>query len=209
MAADADAERLALLALFDDAQAAGAVVCTRASEDAGTSVDEEQEPSAARPAHAHARLAGGKPPRSAPAARAVCVLTAEQAVTIFLARKERKGKRGTVANRLACRYGVAPRTVRDIWNLRTWTETTRPLWSSADFARAAKKESMKRECAPPAARAALRLDAAHGEWKLCAAWLTPGEEWERDEFDYVLDHILASARSVQLPAITPNFACQE
>ena len=123
----------------------------------------------------------------------MCVLTAEQAVTIFLARKERTGKRGTVANRLACRYGVAPRTVRDIWNLRTWAEATRPLWSSADFARAAKKESMKRECAPPAAQ---RLDAAHGEWKLCAAWLTPGEEWERDEFDYVLDHILASARSV-------------
>ena len=182
MAADADAESMA--------------VCTSASEEACTGSEDEQEPSAARSAHADVRLAGGKPPRSAPAARAVCVLTAEQAVTIFLARKERKGKRGTVANRLACRYGVAPRTVRDIWNLRTWTETTRPLWSSADFARAAKKESMKRERAPPAARAALGLDAAHGEWKLCAAWLTPGEEWERGEFDYVLDHILASARSV-------------
>ena len=199
MAADADAERLALLALFEDAQAAGAVVCTRASEDVCTSVEEEQEPSAARPArparpaHANVRLAGGKPSRSAPAARAVCILTAEQAVNIFLARKERAGKRGTVANRLARLHGVAPRTVRDIWNLRTWAEATRPLWSSADFARAAKKESMKRECAPPAAQ---RLDAAHGEWKLCAAWLTPGEERERDEFDYVLDHILASARSV-------------
>ena len=98
-----------------------------------------------------------------------------------------------MANSLARRHGVVPRTVQDIWNLRTWAETTRPLWSSADFARAAKKASMKRECAPPAAR---RHDAAHGEWKLCAIWLTPGEEWERDEFDYVLDHILASARSV-------------
>ena len=197
MAADADVERLALLALFDDAQAAGAVVCTRASEDAGTSVDEEQERSAARPAHANVRLAGGKPPRSAPAARAVCVLTAEQAVTIFLARKERTGKRGTVANRLACRYGVSPRTVRDIWNLRTWTEATRPQWSSADFACAAKKESMKRGCASPDAR---NPDAAHGEWKLSADWLTPGEELERDEFDHVLDYILASdpARSFDI-----------
>jgi len=138
-------------------------------------------------------LAGGKPSRSAPVARAARVLTAEQAVTIFLARKERTGRRGAVANSLARRHGVVPRTVQDIWNLRTWAETTRPLWSSADFARAAKKASMKRECAPPAAR---RHDAAHGEWKLCAIWLTPGEEWERDEFDYVLDHILASARSV-------------
>ena len=25
-------------------------------------------------------------------------------------------------------------TVRNIWNLRTWADTTRPLWSSADFA---------------------------------------------------------------------------
>ena len=179
MAADADAESMA--------------VCTSASEEACTGSEDEQEPSAARSAHANVRLAGGKPPRSAPAARAVCVLTAEQAVTIFLARKERTGKRGTVANRLACRYGVSPRTVRDIWNLRTWTEATRPQWSSADFARSAKKESMKRGCAPPDARAR-NPDAAHGEWKLSADWLTPGEELERDEFDHVLDKILASAR---------------
>ena len=195
MAADADAESMALLALFEDALAAGAVVCTSASEEACTGSEDEQEPSAARSAHANVRLAGGKPPRSAPAARAVCVLTAEQAVTIFLARKERTGKRGTVANRLACRYGVSPRTVRDIWNLRTWTEATRPQWSSADFARAAKKESMKRGCASPDAR---NPDAAHGEWKLSADWLTPGEELERDEFDHVLDYILASARSFDI-----------
>ena len=198
MAADADAESMALLALFEDAQAAGAVVCTSASEGACTGSEDEQEPSAARSAHATVRLAGGKPPRSAPAARAVCVLTAEQAVTIFLARKERTGKRGTVANRLACRYGVSPRTVRDIWNLRTWTEATRPQWSSADFAfSAAKKESMKRGCASPDAR---NPDAAHGEWKLSADWLTPGEELERDEFDHVLDYILASdpARSFDI-----------
>ena len=197
MAADADAESMALLALFEDARAAGAVVCTNASEEECTSGKDEKEPSATHSAHANVRLAGGKPPRSAPAARAVCVLTAEQAVTIFLARKERTGKRGTVANRLACRYGVSPRTVRDIWNLRTWTEATRPQWSSADFARAAKKESMKRGCAPPDAR---NPDAAHGEWKLSADWLTPGEELERDEFDHVLDYILASdpARSFDI-----------
>ena len=197
MAADADAESMALLALFEDAQAAGAVVCTSASEGACTVSEDEEEPSAARSAHATVRLADGKPPRSAPAARAVCVLTAEQAVNIFLARKERAGKRGTVANRLARLHGVAPRTVRDIWNLRTWTEATRPQWSSADFACAAKKESMKRGCAPPDAR---NPDAAHGEWKLSADWLTPGEELERDEFDHVLDYILASdpARSFDI-----------
>ena len=36
---------------------------------------------------------------------------------------------------------------------------------------------------------------AHGKWKLCATWLVPGEEWKRDEFDSVLDHIFASAGS--------------
>ena len=77
MSADADAESMALLALFEDALAAGAVVCTSASEEACTGSEDEQEPSAARSAHADVRLAGGKPPRSAPAARAVCVLTAE------------------------------------------------------------------------------------------------------------------------------------
>ena len=37
------------------------------------------------------------------------------------------------------------------------------------------------------------MSPAHGKWKLCAAWLAPGEELERDEFDSVLDHIFASA----------------
>ena len=51
--------------------------------------------------------------------------------------------------------------------------------------------------APPDAQ---NPDAAQGEWKLCADWLTPGEELERDEFDHVLDYILASdpARSFDI-----------
>ena len=180
MAADAGAESMALLAL-SAWSSDSAVVCGDACS------EDEQEPSAARSAHADVRFAGGKLPRSATAADAVRVLTAEQAVAVFLARKERTGKRGDVANTLARRFGVAPRTIRDIWNLRTWKEVTQPLWSSDDFARVAKKASMKRGCPPPEARTP---DAADGEWKLCAAWLTPGGEWERDD---VLDKILASA----------------
>ena len=81
---------------------------------------------------------GSTPPvgraRNASAARGVNILTAEEAITIFVARKERWGRRDQVARNLACRFGVAKRTVQDIWNLRTWADTTRPLWSSADFA---------------------------------------------------------------------------
>ena len=196
MVACANAENMELLRLFEDAKAAGAAVICQ-SEDACTSEDEqkmsaEAEHVAVRCAHADVHLAGGKPPRSASTARGVCVLTAEQAATIFLARKQRTGKRCHVASRLAKKFGVSSRTVRDIWNLRTWTEATRPLWSSADFARAARKHG----CAPSQRPEDRIPDAAHDEWKLCAAWLVPGEEWERDEFDLVLDNILASARSV-------------
>ncbi len=224
MAACTNAETRQLLALFEDALATGSVVlsikdawmiendaqnddaCT--GEEASTS-EHEQELSAeedhvvAQPAHADVRLAGGKPPMSALAPRSskVCILTAELAATIFLARKERTGKRGLEASRLAHQFGVSPRTVRDIWNLRTWAKTTRPLWSSADFARAAKKQQQKQQQrrAPRDARKpnagkpeARKPEAAHDEWKLCDVWLTPGEEWERDEFDSAMDYIFAS-----------------
>ena len=136
------------------------------------------------------------------AARGMCILTAEEATAIFLARNERSGRRDMVAKRLAHRFGVAPRTVRDIWNLRTWVETTRPLWSSADVARAALKRLSyhlsPRHCGAPEAQEVNAAPEAqeiyaHGEWKLCAIWLVPGEELVRDEFDLVLDCILSSA----------------
>jgi len=145
-------------------------------------------------------------------ARGVCILTAQEAITIFVARKERSGIRDQVASRLALKFGVSPRTVRDIWNLRTWAETTRSLWSPTDVAREANNKRRRRtpeaqephephgddvreannhKCrrTPPEAQAS---HAAHGQWKLCAAWLVPGEELKRDEFDSVLDHIIAS-----------------
>ena len=161
--------------------------------------------------------AGTRPPvggaRWLSRARGVCILTAQEAITIFVARKERSGIRDQVASRLALKFGVSPRTVRDIWNLRTWAETTRSLWSPTDVAREANNKRRRRtpeaqephephgddvreannhKCrrTPPEAQAS---HAAHGQWKLCAAWLVPGEELKWDEFDVVLDCILASA----------------
>jgi hypothetical protein len=76
-------------------------------------------------------------------------LTARDALAIFLARKQRSGRQD-LSSKLADRFGVSPMTVRNIWNLRTWAETTRPLWSSAEVARGANK----RRSAPKAHEAA-------------------------------------------------------
>ena len=41
-----------------------------------------------------------------------------------------------------------------------------------------------------------------GGWKICSAWLVPGEELVRDEFDVVLEEILAS--DPKLPVALPH-----
>ena len=33
---------------------------------------------------------------------------------------------------IASRYNVSPKTVRDIWNRRTWCNATRSLWSASE-----------------------------------------------------------------------------
>ena len=120
------------------------------------------------------------------------VLTEEDVATIFQARLERSGGRSHLASKLAERFGVASRTVRDIWNLRTWVKTTRPLWSNAEIVR----------------EATTRAQSSHhsvddfGGWKICSAWLVPGEELVRDEFDVVLEEILAS--DPKLPVALPH-----
>ena len=129
----------------------------------------------------------GTLPASSPPPHNSCVgawkvLTEEDVATIFQARLERSGGRSHVASKLAERFGVASRTVRDIWNLRTWVKTTRPLWSNAEIVR----------------EATTRAQSSHhsvddfGGWKICSSWLVPGEELMRDEFDVVLEKILAS-----------------
>jgi len=113
------------------------------------------------------------------------ILTEEEVTTIFQARLERSGRRSQLASRLAATFGVAPRTVRDIWNLRTWVKTTRPLWSNEDLMR----EASNRATSSTSSRHS--VDDLSG-WKVCSCWLLPGEELEREEFDVVLDKILAS-----------------
>ena len=75
--------------------------------------------------------------RSASPARSMhrAVLSKAQAVEIYLAAQAaREGGvdplQGGISARLAKRYGVSPKAIRDIWNRRTWTHETRHLWAA-------------------------------------------------------------------------------
>ena len=203
-----DGQSVAALFEYDTGAGVAAHVAVPGGEQELSADDEAACCSESSVTDADAHSEGSTPPvgraRNASAARGVCILTVEDAITIFLARKERSGRRDKVARNLACRFGVAPRTVRDIWNLRTWADTTRPLWSSADLAREALKHGAPQtpEFAPlpapapgdcPCAATPALSNPYGSEWKLCATWLVPGEVWQRDEFDQALDNILASA----------------
>ena len=37
----------------------------------------------------------------------------------------------TERSHMRTQYGVAPKTIRDVWNRRAWTHVTRPYWSDA------------------------------------------------------------------------------
>jgi len=65
--------------------------------------------------------------------KGVCTISSNEAVRIFLAAKHGRTKRDRLALRLAHDFGITPKAVRDIWNLRTWARTTKPYWSPSDF----------------------------------------------------------------------------
>jgi hypothetical protein len=74
------------------------------------------------------------PPDSSMAAphRSRAVLSREKACQIFCSRGlvycDRNGKFvQSSSNSLALAYGVSPKTIRDIWNGRTWSHITGPL----------------------------------------------------------------------------------
>ena len=51
--------------------------------------------------------------------RGPCVITAEQARSIFVARRNIGARH--LASRLAPEVGISSKAIRDIWSLRTWT----------------------------------------------------------------------------------------
>ena len=61
-------------------------------------------------------------------------ISQEVAKAIFVAKKRpaHHRRRDNLASTLAARYGITPRAVRDIWNLRTWAHATQPFWTTDD-----------------------------------------------------------------------------
>ena len=70
--------------------------------------------------------------------RGPCVITAEQARLIFLARQHHRAR--DLAARLAGQVGISSKAIRDIWTLRTWTQVTRAHWTPADHDRYTRKQ---------------------------------------------------------------------
>eukprot|EP00291_Cryptomonas_curvata_P013449 CAMPEP_0172184708 /NCGR_PEP_ID=MMETSP1050-20130122/19733_1 /TAXON_ID=233186 /ORGANISM="Cryptomonas curvata, Strain CCAP979/52" /LENGTH=262 /DNA_ID=CAMNT_0012858551 /DNA_START=163 /DNA_END=948 /DNA_ORIENTATION=+ len=68
----------------------------------------------------------------------IVILTADQARNIYLLRSAStaegpaatsvSGKSSLVAEL----FGVSPKTIRDVWNRKTWTQVTRSLWSEGE-----------------------------------------------------------------------------
>ena len=73
------------------------------------------------------------------ASRGPCVISAEQARLIFLARQQPFGARNLAA-RIAPQVGISSKAIRDIWSLRTWTHVTRAHWTPADHDRYTRKQ---------------------------------------------------------------------
>jgi hypothetical protein len=90
--------------------------------------------------------------------RGVCTISSNDAITIFNAAKHDRTKRNCLANQFAQKFGITPKAVRDIWNLRTWVHTTKPFWLPPDEKHFLKREhhkntkriSMKQSVAIPA-----------------------------------------------------------
>jgi hypothetical protein len=97
---------------------------------------------------------------SRPASSNGTKLTAESAVEIFRAGGP-DAKRSGLSKVLAERYGVTMKAIRDVWNLRTWTDVTRPFWSSEGRAETSHRDEMHEGMAGAAEAAAASLARGH------------------------------------------------
>lgn len=71
----------------------------------------------------------------------VCTISEKGAVLIYLSKKVQASRRGDgLAMRLAEKFGITAKAVRDIWSLRSWAATTRPHWTPEDHDKFMKKK---------------------------------------------------------------------
>jgi len=94
--------------------------------------------------------------------RGVCTISSHDAIHIFVAAKHDRAKRDGLAIRLANEFGITAKAVRDIWNLRTWAQVTKPLWSTLEECHFVKrkhsKDTKRMSRVKSRAKAALRQD---------------------------------------------------
>ena len=103
------------------------MLCTRKSDEAANGAEEERE-SCTKPESQMVR-------KFKPACSKRQQLTAEEAAEIFSLRPKTtngsNSKRGSMIHckTIGPKFGVSPKTIRDIWRGRTWTEATKHLWT--------------------------------------------------------------------------------
>ena len=75
------------------------------------------------------------PRRVKPASSKRQQLTVEEAAEIYSLRPRRGERSGGMMHcrTLAPKFGVTPKTVRDVWSGRTWAEATRHLWTPEEI----------------------------------------------------------------------------
>lgn len=61
----------------------------------------------------------------------LAIITDHDAIEIYRA-KENHTRRDNVAEILSQKYQITMKAIRDIWNLRTWREVTKPYWTVED-----------------------------------------------------------------------------
>ena len=73
------------------------------------------------------------------------VLNEAQAIEIYQHRRTKSNSLGLEGSTafLAKKYSVSPKTIRDIWNRRTWIEQTRHLWTDDEKPLARKKKPIR------------------------------------------------------------------
>jgi hypothetical protein len=79
--------------------------------------------------------------------RGVRAITEQEAILVFVSGQQgRTSKRCHLADSLSKEFGITPKAIRDIWNLRTWWKSTRPYWSSSDEMHFLKRKSCGALC---------------------------------------------------------------
>ena len=76
------------------------------------------------------------------------LLTEIQAIEIYKCRRNKMATESISMSTatLAKKYAVSPKTIRDIWNRRTWTQETRHLWTDDEHAMIRCARSKKELC---------------------------------------------------------------